>query len=72
MELVDITLNENHEEESIDATTVGGFVTEQMDKIPTVGEKFTFKNLDIEIIDASETRVNEVKITVNEPIEEEE
>jgi CBS domain containing-hemolysin-like protein len=43
-----------------------------MDKIPTIGEKFTFKNLDIEIIDASETRVNEVKITVNEPIEEEE
>ena len=72
LELVDITLNENDEEERIDATTIGGFVTEQMDKIPTVGEKFTFKNLDIEIIDASETRVNEVKITVNEPIKEEE
>ncbi len=72
LDMVDITLNENDEEERIDATTVGGFVTEQMDKIPTVGEKFTFKNLDIEITDASETRVNEVKITVNEKEEEEE
>lgn len=71
LEMVDITLNENDEEERIDATTVGGFVTEQMDKIPSVAEKFTFKNLDIEITDASETRVNEVKITVNERVDEE-
>lgn len=72
LDIVDITLNENDEEERIDATTVGGFVTEQMDKIPTVGEKFTFKNLEIEITDASETRVNEVKITVIEESEDEE
>lgn len=72
LETLDITLNENDEEERVDATTVGGFVTEQMDKIPTVGEKFTFKNLDVEITDATETRVNEVKIIVGEKEEEEE
>lgn len=70
LEMVDITLNENDEEERIDATTIGGFVSEQMDKIPTVGEKFTFKNLDIEITAATETRVTEVKITVTESEEE--
>jgi CBS domain containing-hemolysin-like protein len=72
LETLDITLNENDEEERVDSTTVGGFVTEQMDKIPTVGEKFTFKNLDVEITDATETRVNEVKITVSEKEDEEE
>lgn len=70
LEMVDITLNENDEEERIDATTIGGFVSEQMDKIPTVGEKFTFKNLDIEITAATETRVTEVKVTVTESEEE--
>ena len=72
LEMLDITLNENDEEERVDATTVGGFVTEQMDKIPTIGEKFIFKNLEIEITDASETRVNEVKIIVVEKVEDEE
>ena len=72
LETLDITLNENDEEERVDSTTVGGFVTEQMDKIPTVGEKFTFKNLDVEITEATETRVNEVKITVSEKEDEEE
>ncbi len=61
---LDVSLNENIEEERIDATTVGGFVTEQMDKIPSVGEEFMFKNLKFEITQVSETRVQEVKLTV--------
>lgn len=61
---LNITLDEDDEEERIDATTVGGFVSEQMDKIPQKGEKFTFKNLEVEITNATTTRVNEVKVVV--------
>jgi CBS domain containing-hemolysin-like protein len=63
-ENLDITINENEEDEQIDATSVGGFVTEIMDKIPQEGEKCSFKNLEIEILKATSTKVVEIKIKV--------
>ena len=71
LEMLDVTLNENDEEERVDATTVGGFVTEQMNKIPVAGEAFSFKNLEFEITQASTTRVTEVRVKVLAKIEEE-
>lgn len=71
LEMLEVTLNENDEEERVDATTVGGFVTEQMNKIPENGETFSFKNLEFEITQATTTRVNEVRVKVIPVVEEE-
>lgn len=57
--------------EEFDSTTVGGWVTEQLGKIPAAGEKCTYENLDIIVTKANAKRVLEVKIKVN-PVAEEE
>ena len=58
--------------EDIESTTVNGFVTEKMDKIPVNGEKLELVDMDIEILQASERHIEEVKITrlTEEQIEE--
>lgn len=58
--------------EEFDSTTVGGWVTEQMQKIPLVGEKFSFENLDITVTKADLRKVLEIKVKVNEKQSEEE
>lgn len=50
--------------EEFDSTTVGGWVTEQMGKIPTVGESFAFENLEITVAKANAKRVLECKVRV--------
>ncbi len=57
--------------EEFDSTTVGGWITEQLGKIPAAGEKYSFENLDIIVTKANNKRVLELKIKVN-PVEEEE
>ena len=57
--------------EEFDSTTVGGWITEQLGKIPAGGEKYTYENLDITVTKANNKRVLELKIKVN-PVEEEE
>lgn len=52
--------------EEFDSTSVGGWVTEQLQKIPLVGEKFSFENLDITVAKANAKRVLEVRVKVNE------
>lgn len=52
--------------EEFDSTSVGGWVTEQLQKIPLVGEKFSFENLDITVAKANAKRVLEVRVRVNE------
>lgn len=51
--------------EEFDSTTVGGWVTEQMEKIPVIGEKFSYENLDFLITKANSKRVLEIKVKVN-------
>ena len=58
--------------EEFDSTSVGGWVTEQMEKIPVAGESFAFENLDIVVTKANARRVLEVKVKVNEKTEDEE
>ncbi|MCI8435219.1 MAG: HlyC/CorC family transporter [Clostridia bacterium] len=58
--------------DEFDSTTVGGFVTEKLEHIPKAGERLTFENLDILVTKANLKRVIEVKVRVNEPVEEEE
>ena len=56
--------------EDVDATTVSGFVIEQMDKIPEVGETMEVTRLSFEVTKATEKHVQEVKVTLK-PIDEE-
>lgn len=50
--------------EDIDATTVSGYVTELMDKIPEAGESVTAGKLKIDVTKASAKHVQEVVVTV--------
>ena len=56
-----------------DAETVGGWVVENMNTIPKVGESFTYKNLKITVTSATRTRPVEILVEVadNEIIEDE-
>ena len=51
-------------EEESDASTVGGWVLDQMNDIPEVGESFTYENLKVDVTAADERRVEEVRVTV--------
>lgn len=56
-----------------DAETVGGWVVENMNTIPKVGESFTYKNLKITVTSATRTRPVEILVEVadSEIIEDE-
>lgn len=56
--------------EEFDSTTVGGWVTEQMGKIPTANEGFSYEHLDIIVSKANAKMVLEVKVKINNPDEE--
>jgi len=66
LEKLDVVISEETE-----ATTVGGFVTEQLDRIPVPGDSVTVGRLTLEVIDANERAAREVKITVS-PLENKE
>ena len=53
-----------------ESTTVSGYITELMDKIPQTGEKLTLKDIEIEVTKASAKHVQEVKVTLLENEEE--
>ena len=55
--------------EEFESSSVGGWVTEQMEKIPVAGESFDYNNLHIVVTRSTPKRVAEVQITVN-PIED--
>lgn len=52
----------NYKNDEFDATTVGGWVTEEMEIIPEVGDSFTYKNLLITITKTDARRVIEVNV----------
>ncbi|MCL2847958.1 MAG: hemolysin family protein [Firmicutes bacterium] len=52
-----------------DSQTVGGFVTEIMEKIPLKGEKCEFENLAITVLKADDKRVKEIKVKIMVPKE---
>lgn len=53
--------------EEFESATVGGWVTEQMGKIPVAGEKMEYENLIITVTKATVKRVVEVRVKANEP-----
>lgn len=56
--------------EEFESSSVGGWVTEQMEKIPIAGESFEYANLHIAVTRATPKRVAEVKITVTKEEDE--
>ncbi len=55
-----------------DSISTGGWIMEQMDKIPEKGEMFNYANLIIRIIETDSHRVSKIKVTVTEKKEEDE
>ena len=53
----------NLKEEFEDITSVGGFVMDQLGKIPNVNDKFTYLNYEFEVTGVTSHRVDEVRIT---------
>lgn len=52
--------------QEFDSTTVGGFVTELLGKIPTINETVSYENLDFTVTKANAKRVLEVRVKVGE------
>lgn len=48
--------------EKIDYSTVAGFVLNNIDKIPQIGDKFTYNNFIIEIVDIDGQRIDKILI----------
>ncbi len=59
---------ENNEEYEFNTTSA--WVIDMFDRIPKVGDEFDYKNMHIEVTDADEKKVNEIKITIKKPEEE--
>lgn len=51
--------------ESIDYSTVAGFVLANINKIPQTGDKFTYDNVEFEIVDVDGIKIDKVMITKN-------
>ncbi len=46
-------------------TTLGGWITEMLDRFPEVGDSFTYDNLTVSVLAMDERRVDQVRIVVN-------
>lgn len=57
-------------DESIESTTVNGWLTERFDGIPEVGQSFDYENLSIAVTVADEQMSHEVQVTVLTPEEQ--
>jgi len=53
--------------EKIDYSTVAGFVLNKIDKIPQIGDKFTYNNFIIEIVDIDGQRIDKILVRKNNP-----
>ncbi len=56
--------------EEFESTSVGGFVTEQLKRIPQPDEEFMYENLKFTILKADSRKVLEVKVEVINESEE--
>lgn len=58
-----ISLNEQEKREFSAFNTLGGFVLHELEKIPKVGEKLTWKNFEIEVVDMDKSRIDMLLLT---------
>ena len=66
-ELVDL----NDKDFDSEYTTVGGWITEMLERFPEPGDEFDYKNLHIEVLSVDDVRVEKARVTVNKVEEEE-
>jgi CBS domain containing-hemolysin-like protein len=52
----------NMEIEADDFTTIAGLVINESGKVPPVGERFTFRGLEVEVLEADERRIGRLKV----------
>jgi CBS domain containing-hemolysin-like protein len=62
--------NLNGEEDNFDTSTVSGWVIERLGEIPTAGKKFTYLNLDVEVMKSTVKKVLQTKVIVRQTEEE--
>lgn len=65
-DLFEIVGKSTDTDEEFESTTVGGFVTERLKRIPLPGEEFTFENLKFSVLKANARKVLEVKVEIIE------
>ena len=63
---------EKEPDEEMEVQTVSGWVMEELDRVPEVGDSFEYQNLTVSVIAMDEKRVEKVRIIVREISEEEE
>lgn len=61
---------EKEPDEETEVQTVSGWVMEELDRIPEVGDNFTYQNLTVSVLAMDEKRVEKVRIIINEVPEE--
>lgn len=54
-----------------DMVSFSGWVTEQLEKIPTTGDRFQYENMEILVLSTDAHRVSEVEVRLTKPEEEE-
>ena len=59
------------DQEEYEYNTATGWVIDKLDKIPVVGDSFDYKNMHVEVTDADDKTVNEIKITFKEEEQDE-
>ena len=62
-------LEDDSDSESV---SVGGWVIEQLCKIPEEGDVFSYKNIDVEVTKVEQRRIIEIVVTKNDSVEDEE
>lgn len=65
----DFHLNEKNVE--YESVTVGGWVMEQLGKIPTVGDSFSYEGAEFTVTKADERHILEVQVHLKEPLSDE-
>ncbi|WP_215238731.1 hemolysin family protein [Dyadobacter helix] len=60
-----INMQEAERRELVGFNTLGGFVLHILENIPRVGEKFTWKYFDFEVVDMDRSRIDKLLITNN-------
>jgi Hemolysins and related proteins containing CBS domains len=50
--------------ESEEVNTLGGYIIENLERVPEVGEKFVIGPLEFEVIDSTQQRIKELKVRV--------
>ncbi|MCA1030843.1 hemolysin family protein [Bacillus timonensis] len=50
--------------------TLGGWIFESIERIPSVGEQFDYQNLTLTVNQVENRRIRKIKVKVNQPVEE--